>query len=111
MLSHPDVDYIFKTAPNTYGMKKDDIVLFHLYNPNGLINKMPKCDDFFHGDIFFSGCEILYGRFGNYHAKWLRKAAHKPKRYTRSELFYHIRGLEKDIERGWAVLKEKKAAA
>lgn len=111
MSNHPHVDYVFKTATNTYGMKKDDIVLFHLYNPNGLVNKLPKFEDFIHGNVFFTGCEILYSSHSNYHAKWLSKVAHKPKRYTRWELFNHIRHLEKDIEEAWATLKEKKAAA
>ena len=111
MLNHPDVDYIFETAKSTFGMTKNDTVFFHLYNPNGLINQMPKCDDFFHRDIFFSGAEVLYGRFSNYNAKWLRKVADKPKSYTRWELNYHIRELEKDIKKGRQVLKELKAAA
>ena len=52
-------DYVFNTATNTNGMTKNEIVCFHLYNPNGLVAKLPDFDDFIHGDVFFAGCEIL----------------------------------------------------
>jgi len=104
-------EYVFHTATDASGMNKDDTVMFHLYNPNGLVSKLPEFEDFIHGDIFFTGCEMLYGRRTNYYAKWLSKVVHKPKSYTRWQLFYHIRELEKDIEKAWATLKTKKVAA
>jgi len=105
-------DYVFYTATNTNGMTKNEIVGFHLYNPNGLVAKLPDTDDFIHGDVFFAGCQIVYGRYHNYHAEWLRSVFMKEKkRYTKWTLMHHLGQLAYDVDRAWTVIAEKKAAA
>lgn len=104
-------EYIFDTATSTVGMKKNDIVLFHLHNPNGLVNKLPDFEDFVYGETFFAGCEVLYSRHSNYYAEWLRNAVRKPHTYTRTQLLCVINNLEKEVVKAWETLKLKKAAA
>jgi len=104
-------DYVFNTATNTNKMTKNEIVCFHLYNPNGLVAKLPDFDDFIHGDVFFAGCEIVYGRYHNYHAEWLRGVCMKEKSYTKWKLMYHLGHLADDVDKAWAVIAEKKAVA
>lgn len=104
-------DQIFETATTAEGMTKDQTVQFHLWNPNGLVAKLPKFDDFCHGDIFFTGPHMLYGQHENYHANWLRDVVNKPGRYTKWQLAYHINELADDIDRAWQVIAKKKAAA
>ena len=104
-------DYVFNTATNTNGMTKNEIVHFHSFNPNGLVAKLPDYDDFRHGDVYFTGCEMLYSRYDNYHAKWLRNVLLKNKRYTKWELMYHLDCLADDVDKAWTAITEKKAAA
>lgn len=103
-------EYVFDEATSDAGMTKNQTVFFHLFNPNGLVNQLPEFEDFSHNNIFFIGCEMLYGQHSNYYAKWLRKVAHKPHRYTRSQLAYNIRQLERDIDQAWDAIKQKRAA-
>ena len=104
-------DQIFDTATSAEGMTKDQTVMFHLFNPNGLVAKLPDFDDFCDGDIFFTGAHMLYGKHDNYYAKWLREVVNKPGRYSKSSLTYHLNELAKDVDRAWQVIAEKKAAA
>lgn len=104
-------EYIFDTATSDAGMTKNDKVMFHLHNPNGLVNQLPEYEDFIHGNTHFAGCEMVYGQFHNYHAEWLRKVAHKPYKYTNWDLHYHLTNLKNDAVRAREVLAEKKAAA
>ena len=104
-------DYVFNTATNTNKMTKNEIVCFHLYNPNGLVAKLPDFDDFIHGDVFFTGCQILYGRIDNYHAKWMRNVFQENKRYTKWQLMYHLDCLAGDVDKAWTAIAEKKAVA
>jgi len=110
-MSKFSTDYIFNTATDTNGMNKNETVLFHYFNPNGLVAKLPQFDDFCHGDVFFTGCEMLYSKNYNYHAQWLVDVCHKPGRYTKRQLNYHLSELAKDVDRAWQVIAEKKAAA
>ena len=104
-------EYVFDTATHINGMTKNEIVCFHLFNPNGLVAKLPDFDDFCHGDVFFAGCEMMYGRHENYHAKWLRDVCNKEKGYTKWQLMYHLSQLADDVDRAWTTIAEKKAAA
>lgn len=104
-------DYVFDTATHINGMTKNEIVCFHLFNPNGLVAKLPDYDDFWHGSIFFVGCEMLYGRHDNYHAKWLRKVCNNEKSYTKSRLTHHLLSLADDVDKAWTAIAEKKAVA
>ena len=104
-------EYVFDTATHINGMTKNEIVCFHLFNPNGLVAKLPSFDDFCHGDVFFTGCEMLYGRHDNYQVKWLRSVCHKEKSYNKWELMYHLGRLADDVDEAWTVIAEKKAAA
>ena len=110
-MSKFSTDYIFNTATDTNGMNKNETVLFHSFNPNGLVAKLPQFYDFCHGDVFFAGCEALYSSRNNYHAKWLDSVCHKPGRYTKWQLNYHLYELAKDVDAGWQAIAEKKAAA
>lgn len=104
-------EYIFDTATSDAGMTKNDKVMFHLHNPNGLVNQLPEYEEFRHEGTFFYGCSMLFGQHDNYHAKWLREVAHKPYKYTRWDLNYHLTALKNDAVRAREVLAEKKAAA
>jgi hypothetical protein len=110
-MSKFSTDYIFNTATDTNGMNKNETVLFHRFNPNGLVAKLPQFEDFCHADVFFAGCEALYSGHKNYYAKWLDSVCHKPSRYSRWELAYHLNQLAKDVDKAWQVIAEKKAAA
>jgi len=102
-------DYVFNTATNTNGMTKNEIVCFHLYNPNGLVAKLPDYDDFIHNNVFFAGCEILYGRDSNYYAGWLSDVCMKEKSYTKLELMHHLGHLADDVDKAWTAIAEIKA--
>jgi hypothetical protein len=104
-------EYVFDTATHISGMTKNEIVCFLLFNPNGLVAKLPSFDDFCHGDVFFTGCEMLYGRHDNYQVKWLRSVCHKEKSYTKWQLMYHLGRLADDADEAWTVIADKKAAA
>ena len=103
-------DYVFDTATDINGMTKHQIVCFHLFNPNGLVAKLPDFDDFCNGSTFFVGCEALYGRHNNHHANWLREACDREISYTKWDLMYHLDRLTGDVDKAWTVLAEKKAA-
>lgn len=105
-------EYITETATDAAGMNKKDTLAFHFCNPNGLVKKLPEFEDFCHGDTFFTGCEMLYSQHSNFHARWIRDNLMKRSpRFTRWEMNYHITELAKDIDKAWAALAEKKAAA
>lgn len=106
-MAHMSFDHITKDAKTTKGMNKNQTVLFHIYNPNGLVQKLPKFDDLCHGDVFFAGLDLLYNRFNNYHAKWLEDVAFKPSTYTRWQLGYHLAELQKDVDASWEAIYEK----
>ena len=110
-MSKFSTDYIFNTATDTKGMNKNETVLFHRFNPNGLVAKLPQFEDFCHGDIFFTGCEMLYASHNNYHAKWLDSVCNNPSRYNKWRLNYHLTELAKAVDDAWQVIAEKKAAA
>jgi len=104
-------EQIFETATSAKGMTKDQTVMFHLYNPNGLVAKLPDFDDFCHGDRFFTGAHMLYGKYDNHYANWLREVVNKPGRYKKWTLDYSLNELADDVDRAWQVIAEKKAAA
>ncbi len=104
-------EYAFDTATHINGMTKNEIVCFHLFNPNGLVAKLPDFEDFCHGDVFFTGCQMMYGRHDNYHAKWLRDVCNKENSYTKSALMWHLDKLATDVDRAWIAIAKKKAVA
>jgi hypothetical protein len=104
-------EQIFDTATSDEGMNKNQTVMFHLFNPNGLVAKLPEFEDFCHGDIFYTGNHMLYGKHENYYAKWLREVVGKPGRYNKWTLAYHLNELAHDVDRAWKKIEAKKAAA
>ena len=102
-------EQIFDTATSAEGMTKNQTVMFHLFNPNGLVAKLPEFEDFCHGDLFFESCQMMYGKYDNYYAKWLGEVVHKPGRYSKSTLAYHLNELAKDVDRAWEKIEAKKA--
>ncbi len=104
-------EQIFEIAESAEGMTKDQTVMFHLFNPNGLVAKLPDFDDFCHGDIFYTGAHMLYGKHDNYYAKRLREVMGNPGRYNKWTLAHILKELANDVDRAWQVIAEKKAAA
>ena len=80
-------------------------------NPNGLVAKLPDFDDFCHGDIFYTGAHIRFGKRDNYYANRLREIMGKPGRYNNWTLAYILKELANDVDHAWQVIAEKKAAA
>ena len=61
--------YITEQATSANGMNKRDTINFHLYNPRGACAQLPVFEDFYHGDVFFTGAYYLFSKYENYHAK------------------------------------------
>ena len=100
------IDFVTEQATSADGMTKKDAALFHYFNPNGARQLLPEFEEFIDGDIFFTGCEMLYGRHDNYHAKRLGEFV-SGKRFTWWDLNYHVAGLVADAEDANKTLAEK----
>lgn len=101
-------NFVTERATSADGMTKKDAARFHYFNPNGLVALLPDFDDFCHGETFFLGCQMLYGRYDNYHAKQIREFATTNKRFRWGDLNYHITQLMGDVEQAKKALAEKK---
>lgn len=102
-------DFVTQEATSADGMTKKEAARFHYFNPNGARQLLPEFEDFIDGDIFFTGCEMVYGRHDNYHAKRIGEMACENKRFTWWDLNYHISGLLVDAENAKKTLAEKRA--
>lgn len=84
--------------------------MFHAFNPNGLLAKLPTYEDFVFGTKFATGLEALYGRYDNFHAKELtRIATGECKRFTAWDVNYHVKRLADDLKKGWERINERRA--
>ena len=101
-------EFITQTATRTESMTKQEAARFHYFNSNGAVALLPDFDDFCHGETFFLGCQMLYGRYDNYHAKQICEFATTNKRFTWSQLKYHVALLMSDAEHAKKVLAEKR---
>lgn len=100
--------YVFETATNTDGMKKKDAARFHAFNPNGVVAKLPTDFSLPNGK-WATGCESMWSRYHNYHAKAITKYALGKTRFTRWELNYAVRECAKDVDECARVMSEKRA--
>lgn len=103
------VEEIFDTAASDDGMDKASAARFHAFNPNGAVASLPT-DFTLPGGMWAVGCEMMYSRYDNYHAKEINAFATGERRFTRWELNYHVNGAREDAKKAAEMLAEKRAA-
>ena len=100
-------EYITEAATSDKGMNKRDTVSFHLFNPKGVVAKLPAHDEFSIGDTYLFGASLMYSKGDNYDVKVLQNG----KRLTKWDITYHVGQIEETAVKAQAFLAKKRAEA
>ena len=103
-------DYITKTAATPEGMNREQFVLFHMFNPNGVMARKEACDQKVRELVELKrvrpGALLAYGSFNDYNTKILRREANRKVKNSWRILQSEIRMIEYDIEHANEFIRE-----
>jgi hypothetical protein len=98
-------------AKTDEGMNKNHKLLFHLCNPNGVVQQLPEFSDFYSQDgKTFNQIAFVWGQLDNFHANQIRKAYISSKKPTMQMIDIYISSAKEDIKKAWDFINEKNLA-
>ena len=98
-------EYLAETATSDEGMTIRHANIFHSWNPNGLLAKLPTWEDFECRDTgMTNGAALTYTKSCNYYAKEIVKNGSRRSDKIMQKIIYE--GLNEDIVDAWKHIKK-----
>ena len=98
-------EYLTEIATSDEGMTIRNASIFHSFNPNGLVNKLPTWEDFECSETGLTNYSALvYTKTSNYYAKEIVKDGSR--RCSKIMHKIHLEGLNEDIVSAWKHIKK-----
>ena len=100
-------EYLTEIATSDEGMSIKNASVFHSYNPNGLLSKLPKHDDFIcaKDSSKINSWAYISTKYNNFHAKEIVKNCSR--RCSKSSHALLLESIKEDIAESWDVIKER----
>jgi hypothetical protein len=100
-------EYLTEIANSDEGMSIKNASIFHSYNPNGLLSKLPKHDDFICNEDSskINSWAYFSTKYNNYYAKEIVKNCSR--RCSKISHAILLESIKADITESWDVIKER----
>ena len=99
--------YLTEIATSDEGMSIKNASVFHSYNPNGLLSKLPLTEDFICNEDSskINSWAYFSTKYNNYYAKEIVKNCSR--RCSKISHAILLEGIKEDIAASWDVIKER----